>query len=442
MPEGGPARRSSLLRNHAGGPTPVSYLELFFDLVYVFAITQVSHLLLEEPTWRGLAGAMIVFAAVWWAWMYTTWFANWADPERVPVRIALLLAMLASLLMAAALPNAFAGGALLFAGAYVAIQVGRTLFLAAIMSRAEGESGRNMARIAIWFMASGLFWIGGAVLADGAARIGWWLLALAIEYAGPAALFYVPFLGRSSVREWTISGHHMAERAALFIIIALGEGIVVTGATFAGDAMTRDNTAAFLIAFAGSVMMWWIYFDVGAKRGAELIAHHAEPGRVARNAYTYLHMPIVAGIVGTAVADELLLAHPQGHAGPALAAFQCGGLIVFLLGLGFFKRVAHPRGRFPLSHLVALCLLAPLALAAWLVAIPALVLGALTVAVMIVAAIWEWGSFHGGWQERIARWRGRGVAPGIMNRPGAGPSRFGGEERDTLTSRKSAPRRH
>jgi low temperature requirement protein LtrA len=406
MPEGGPAHRSALLRNHAGGPTPVSYLELFFDLVYVFAITQISHLLLEDLSWQGLLHGAIVFAAVWWAWMYTTWFANWADPERVPVRIALLLVMLASLIMAAALPRAFDSGGLTFALAYVAIQVGRTLFLAAIMSRAEGESGVNMMRIAIWFMAAGLFWIGGAVLAEGPARIGWWAAALAIEYAGPAALFYVPFLGRSSVREWTISGHHMAERAALFIIIALGEGIVVTGGTFAEGTMARGDTAAFLIAFAGSVMMWWIYFDVGAKRGAELIAHHAEPGRVARSAYTYLHMPIVAGIIGTAVADELLLAHPHGHASPALIAFQCGGLIVFLLGLGFFKRAASPHGRFPLSHLVAVCLLVPVALAARLIETPTLVLGALTVAVMIVAAIWEWGSFHGGWQERIARRRG------------------------------------
>ncbi len=117
------------MRNHAGGPAAVSYLELFFDLVYVFAITQISHLILEEMSWQGLAEAAVTFAAVWWAWIYTTWFANWADPERVPVRIALLLVMLASMLMAVALPHAFDGGGQLFAFAYVAIQVGRTLFL-------------------------------------------------------------------------------------------------------------------------------------------------------------------------------------------------------------------------------------------------------------------------------------------------------------------------
>jgi low temperature requirement protein LtrA len=192
---------ATLLRNHGGGPAPVSYLELFFDLVYVFALTQISHLILATMSWRGLAEASIVFAAIWWAWMYTTWAANWLDPERVPVRVLLLLVMLASLLMAVALPHAFDGGALLFAGAYVAIQVGRTLFLALVMSRSQNESGLNMLRIALWFIASGVLWMLG-VLANGElARLGWWLAALAIEFAGPLALFYVPFLGGSTVGE-------------------------------------------------------------------------------------------------------------------------------------------------------------------------------------------------------------------------------------------------
>src|SRR5688500_3769496 len=163
----------SLLRQHGGGPTPVSYLELFFDLVYVFALTQISHLSLEEMSWRGLAQAAVAFAAVWWAWIYTTWAANWLDPERVPVRILLLLVMLASLLMAVALPHAFDGGGRVFAFAYVAIQVLRSLFLAWAMPRTEGESGLNMLRVAIWFMVSGLFWIAGALTAEGSERLAW-----------------------------------------------------------------------------------------------------------------------------------------------------------------------------------------------------------------------------------------------------------------------------
>jgi len=403
----GESAKPSLLRNHGGGPAPVSYLELFFDLVYVFALTQISHLILEHPGWHGLAEAAVVFAAIWWAWMYTTWAANWLDPERAPVRIMLLLVMLGSLLMAVALPRAFDGGAPLFAFTYVAIQVLRTLFVAWAMRHAEGESGKNMLRIALWFATSGLFWIAGALIDSDNHRLTLWLVALAIEYAGPFALFYVPFAGASTVQQWTISGHHMAERAALFIIIALGEGIVVTGGTFADQDMTNGNIAAFTIAFTGSVLMWWIYFDRGAQRGVERIEHHAEPGRVARNAYTYLHMPIVAGIILGAVADELLLGHPGGHAGHALIAFQCGSLAIYLLGVGFFKRDASPAGRFPLSHLVGLYLLAPLGLWAWLVPVPALLFGVLTLVVLAVVAVWEWVSFHGGWLERWRHWRTR-----------------------------------
>ncbi len=407
MTDEAPAPLETLLRNHGGGPAPVSYLELFFDLVFVFALTQISHMIVERMSWLGLAEAAIVFAAVWWAWIYTAWFSNWLDPELAPVRVVLLLVMLASLLMAVALPHAFDDAAPLFAFAYVTTQVGRTLFLARALSRAEGESGPSMLRASLWFIASAAFWIGGALGADGTARVGLWLIALAIEYAGPSALFYVPFFGRSTVREWTISGHHMAERAALFIIIALGEGIVVTGTTFAEHPMTRVNVTAFVIAFAGSVAMWWVYFDLGAKRGADLIEHHAEPGRVARDAYTYLHMPIVAGIIGTAVADELLLAHPEGHAEWPFIAFQCGGLAVFLIGVGLFKRIASPLGRFPLSHLGGLGLLAPVALWGLLTEVSALRFGALTVGALVVVAIWEWVSFHGGWRERFARLKPR-----------------------------------
>jgi len=252
-----------------------------------------------------------------------------------------------------------------------------------------------------------VFWVGGALATGEMTRLALWLVALAIEYAGPFALFRVPFLGRSTVREWTISGHHMAERSALFVIVALGEGVVVTGRTFADNAMTGVNVAAFLVAFTGSVMMWWVYFDVGARRGADLIAHHEEPGRVARNAYTYLHMPIVAGIILSAVADEMLLAHPEGHAGQALVAFQCGGLAIYLAGVGTFKRFASPLGRFPLSHRVGLGLLAALGLWAWLTPLAALPFAVLTVLVLAIVAMWEWGSFHGGWLERWQRWRTR-----------------------------------
>ncbi|MBO9518640.1 MAG: low temperature requirement protein A [Porphyrobacter sp.] len=380
-------------------------MELFFDLVFVFALTQISHLILEKMSWKGLAEAAVAFSAVWLAWIYTTWAGNWAEPERLPVRIMLICVMLASLILAVVLPHAFEDGGLVFALCYVAIQIGRTLFMVYAMHGSEGADARNMLRIAIWFMVSAVVWIAGALLAEGWERLGWWLVALAIEYAGPFALFRVPFLGSSKIDDWTISGHHMAERCALFIIIALGEGIVVTGATFAGEEFTATNLSAFLIAFSGSVLMWWIYFDTGARRGSELIEQHSEPGRVARNAYTYLHMPIVIGMIGGAVADELLLAHPDHHASHQLVAFTCGGMALYLLGVGFFKKGASTHLRFPLSHLAGLSLFGWLGAYAWLVHLPALLFGVLGVTVLLVVAVWEWFSLHGGWQERLDDWR-------------------------------------
>jgi low temperature requirement protein LtrA len=396
----------TMLRHHGGGHAPVSYLELFFDLVYVFAITQISHALLVNLTWRGLAEAGTAFLGVWWAWMYTTWAANWANPDRAPVRIMLLLAMLASLLMATALPHAFSTGpadcGALFAGSYLALQFGRTLFMAAIMRQDDRRGMMNMLRIACWFVLSSVFWLAG-LRAEGDARIALWLTALGIEYLGPLAGFRTPFLGRSMTADWNISGSHMAERCALFIIIALGEGIVVTGANLAAADLTAERITAFLTAFAGSALMWWIYFDLGAERGARHITTHAEPGRVAREAYTYLHMPIVGSIIVCAVADALLLEGHEPHASRELILTTCGGLVTFLVGLGLFKRFSNALGNFPLSHNVGIGLLLALGGWAWWHPLPATGFAAGGVMALGVVAVWEWGSYHGGWRERLVR---------------------------------------
>ena len=151
--------------------------------------------------------------------------------------------------------------------------------------------------------------------------------------------------------------------------------------------------------------MWWLYFDVGAERGAKLIEHHDDPGRVARSAYTYLHMPIVLGIVGTAVADEMLLAHPDGQASAGLVFYVCTGLAIYLTGLGFFKRFANTYRNFPMSHIVGLALLVPMALWGFYGHASALGFGCASVVLLLVVVVWEWGSFHGGWRARFERLR-------------------------------------
>ncbi len=394
---------ATLLRNHEGGHAPVSYLELFFDLVYVFAVTQLSHHVLHHMGAAGLAEALVLFLAVWWAWMFTAWAANWTNPERGPVRIMLLLSMLASLGLAVAMPRAFdAGGggdAMLFAACYCLVQIGRSGFVAWAMAKSRqehwhGSGARNMIRITLWFVASAPLWLAGALVDAPLVRLGLWALALTVDYGGPFMGFAVPGMGRSQPEDWDISGSHLAERCALFIIIALGEGVVVTGTSFAQETADLARSLAFVLAFAGSALMWWIYFDLGAERGARHIAQHAQPGRVARSVYTYLHMPIVGGIVITAVADALLLDAPLAAAKLPLVATQAGGLLVFLAGTGLFKRPSSPHGNFPLSHWVGGGLLVVLAALTLAFPLPAPVFVGATVLALLVVVVWEWASYH------------------------------------------------
>jgi low temperature requirement protein LtrA len=229
-----------------------------------------------------------------------------------------------------------------------------------------------------------VFWVAGG-LADGQARLMLWAIALLIEYISPAVRFWIPKYGASTVADWFVEGGHMAERCAGFIIIALGESIVVTGATFADLTWSVENVGAFVSAFIGSIAMWWIYFHKGAEAGSELISRSSEPGRLARLAYTYLHMPIVAGIILSAVADELVLTHPNGHSDIRTVVSAIGGPLLFLFGTILFKHAI--RGFLQLSHGVGIIAFAILA---WFAAgLSPLLLSGLTTAIMVVVAVWE-----------------------------------------------------
>jgi low temperature requirement protein LtrA len=264
------------------------------------------------------------------------------------------------------------------------MQVGKTVFLWASTLPSQSLARANAIRITSWLALSAIFWIAGG-LAEGPARLVLWAIALVIEYISPAVRFWIPRYGASSVADWVVEGGHMAERCAGFIIIALGESIVVTGATFAELTWTTENVLAFVSAFAGCLAMWWIYFHKGAEAGSEQISKSSEPGRLARLAYTYLHMPIVAGIIVAAVADELVLKHPSGHSDPKTVISAIGGPLLFLFGTILFKHSF--RGFLQLSHgvgIVALCVLA------WFASeLSPLVLSILTTAIMIVVAVWE-----------------------------------------------------
>jgi low temperature requirement protein LtrA len=368
----------------SGEEQRATVLELFYDLVFVFAITQVSHTLIEHLTWEGVGQALLVLLVVWWAWNYTTWVTNELDPDSNEVRLLIIGVMLASLLMAVAIPQAFGERALLFAGSYVAIQVGRHIFLTFASARAGTVERERAGRILAWFIASGVLWIAGA-LADGSARSALWLAALAIDYVAPLALYWVPGRPRLTSETWSVETSHFVERFGLFMIIALGETIVITGATTAGLDLDTPRLVAFAIAFLATAALWWLYFHHVAS-----LAHHdlesaADRTAAARDGYTYLHVVLVAGVIVSAVGDELVIAHPMDTLPGAQLAAVVAGPVIYLLGHFLIRlRLARAAGWVYAGGALGCLLVAvagPFA--------PALVVAALLLAVLVATILAE-----------------------------------------------------
>lgn len=335
-PTGGAAvarRRRGVVRR---GGTAVSPLELFFDLVFVFAVTQVSHRLLEHLTWQGAAEAAMLLLVVWWSWNYTTWATNELDPERPVVRMLLVALMFASLLMSIAIPDAFGARALLFVGAYVAIQVGRHTFLTFVAADRGTPESERAGRILTWFLVAGVLWIAGG-LADGSTRTVLWVVALLVDYGGPLVFFWVPGRVRLHGDTWDITPEHLAERFQAFVIIALGESIVVTGAAVSGMELDRATIAALVLAFLSAVAFWWLYFASVAEIASSTLARAGERSRVARDVYTYLHVLLIAGIVLSAVGDEVVLRHVDETLGTAELLVLVAGPVVYLLAQNLMR---------------------------------------------------------------------------------------------------------
>jgi len=291
------------------------------------------------------------------------------------------------LLLSVSIPHAFDSRGLLFAGAFVAMQVGRTLFFLWAVRSEHPNMRRNFQRILVWYAVASACWLlGGSSTHD--ARFAWWALALAIETIAPIAFFWVPGLGRSTIEDWDVEGAHLAERCALFVIIALGESLLVTGATFAGLKWNVDALLAFFVAVSGTILLWWIYFDTGARRATKRIEHASDPGREARSAYTYAHAVIVAGILACAVADEVVLLHPH-HAEPLALGIVLGGPMLYLLGIALFKWITNDRRAPPLSHLVGLAMFGLLAWPAARGVLSPLHLSMAAMGVLLVVAVWE-----------------------------------------------------
>jgi low temperature requirement protein LtrA len=345
-------------------------MELFFDLVYVFAVTQLSHHLLAQLTVRGAIETLVLFLAVWWAWNYTAWATNWIDPDHPAVRSLLVVLMLISLVMAVKIPRAFGEEGLGFATAYVALQAVRSAFM--VIAFRGQRMGRNYAQLLAWTGIAGIAWVAGAFV-PGDGRLLVWIGALVLDYGAPLHGFALPGLGRTPMRAWTLAGGHLAERNQQVVLIALGESILATGATFGALPARAPIVTAFVFGFAGTVSLWWLYFVRHAEEGARAITHTADPARLGRAGYAYAHGIMVGGVIVVAVANELTIAHPTGPMSRAAAAVILGGPAIYLAGNALFNYALT--GRMPWSRLTGigvLVLLVPLAFVAELLVLSAM----------------------------------------------------------------------
>jgi low temperature requirement protein LtrA len=351
----------------------VTPLELFFDLVFVFAFTQVTSLLVDNPTWGGVLRGMLVLAALWWAWSGYAWLTSTLDVDEGGVRLAMLASMGAMLFVALAVPGAFGNDAVLFGVVYLLVRV-LHLILYAIVSRDDPDLRTALLRI----VPTELFGASLLVLAgflEGDKRIGVWVVALAIDYFGPA----VRGLGG-----WRIAPEHFAERHGLIILIALGESIIAVGVG-AGLELVPGVMVAAALGMVVVSALWWLYFDVAEifARSRLMQASGVEQARIALHSYSYLHLPMIAGIVLFALGLEEAL-HDVAEAldiVPAVAL--CGGASLYLLGhvASLFQTTGRVFRRRTVGALVLLALI-PAA-----VAIPALAALALvsTVCSFVVA---------------------------------------------------------
>ncbi|MFG2059565.1 low temperature requirement protein A [Micromonospora sp. NPDC048930] len=332
------SRTAKLLRR-AGDPQRATFLELFFDLVFVVALAQLSRGLAEHLGWSDAFRTLVLLLAMWWIWSSTAWITDRMNTQQPVIQALVIATMVGSLVMAAALPEAFGDTGLIFAGTYVAIQIGRGLVLAVTFR------GHELQRIGVrglfWYGLSALPWIAGA-LVHGTWRGALWALAVVLDHTAGSRGFPTPAAGRTPSQDLVISDEHLSERYRQLFIIALGELILVTGLALSSSGFAPHGTAAFGVSMATTVLLWRIYIYRAGEVLEGAIAASAEPARLARWA-SYAHLVMLAGVVVAAVGAELVIAHPLGHTPPAWIAVILGGPALYLAGRAHFEYAVFGR---------------------------------------------------------------------------------------------------
>ena len=369
---------TSALRQLKADETPnVTNMELFFDLVYVFTIIQLSHYLLEHQSWLGALQFAILFAAVWWAWNYTAWATNWLNPDHKAGRLFMVVLMACALLMAIAMPYAYSETATLFVGAYIVMGLFRAGYMA-LLFRGQ-QMGQNYAQLFTWSAIAAIFWIAGAVFPE--SRTVLWLIAVLIDYTAPFTGFWLPSLGATSMDSWPLSGLHLLERNQQVFIIALGESILLLGGTLVGTTISFTVGLAAAFGFGSIVLLWWLYFVRTTSAGEEVFEQEGDHTELARSGLAYSHGVMVCGAIIVAVAIEQIIAHPDSAVHLPVVIVTTLGPIIYLLGSVLFYRSLT--GQVPLRYLLAIATLAVWGVVAALLHVSGLVLGVGVFAILL-----------------------------------------------------------
>ena len=375
-----PHRLTAVLREESR----VTPLELFFDLVFVLALTQCTALMADQPTWQGLAKGVLVLGVMWWSWVGYAWLTSVVNPEEGAVRLVMFAAMAAFLVVALCVPGAFGDEALLFAGAYAIVRFSQ---IALFVLASRDDPGL---RHAVWgLLASTAVGVGllvAASFADGTLQGALWALALTLDMGGPLII---------DPAGWRLEPGHFAERHGLIVIIALGESIVAIGVG-AEAGVTTGVVVAACVGIAIAAALWWLYFDIVALV-AERRLSNAAPGRerntIARDSFSYLHFPMVAGIVFVALGMKKTLEHVGDPLKVEPAAALLGGTAVYLLAhVAFRWRNVH---RFSWQRLLtAVLLVALLPVALEVAALTMLSVVAVLLAALIAFETWRFADLR------------------------------------------------
>jgi low temperature requirement protein LtrA len=354
---------------HAEREQRVTPLELFFDLVFVFAFTQVTTVLSDNPTWSGLGHGLLILGVLWWAWAAYAWLTNTVDPGVGAVWGAMLVAMAAMFVAALTVPDAFGSHGVLFGVAFLIVNV-MHLTLYALSARGDTDLLGAIVRVApLALVGAALIIVAGFV--DGGLKPMLWLAALAVGYFGP-------LLG--GIRGWRVQPAHFVERHGLIVIIAIGESLIAIGLGERDSGISTGVIVAAVLGFAVTTSFWLAYFDFFTIRAQQMLTDRSGVERVAlaRDVFTYLHLPMVAGIVLFAFGMKTTLADVDGELATIPALGLCGGPALYLFAYAALRvRVSRTLGGGRLIAAIACALLWPVA-----VVVPALV------ALTLVAIVW------------------------------------------------------